>query len=121
MAGTADLGLYAEYLFQSGVSTDNAAVTITLGATANTRHVVRSVHVSYEAAASAADHLVTIAWTQRGLAKGLTMAIAAGEASPTYVFDFPEGYIIGDTNTAITIELDAGGVGNIGHINVWYR
>lgn len=114
-------GINAVYDFSLD-NDDNAASVVSLAAGAKTRHMVRSVLVSYEAAASAADHLLTIAWTLAGVAKILTYAIAAGDASPSYPLDFPEGLIVGDENTAITITLGASGTaGSLGYLNVFHR
>jgi hypothetical protein len=122
MASTLDLGIYAEYDFASDTKSNSVASTNSSHVAAvGVRRVLRAVGVSYEAALAVAG-TVSIVWTANGVSKSYTMTMAAADPSPTYWFDFPEGFIVGDENTALGITLSASGAGgNIGYLNVFFR
>ena len=119
MANPNDLGLFAEYEFTSA-SADGSDATVTLAAALSVRHVIRNVGYYYEAIVTG-DHFMTIAWTRRGVAKTYTACIFPTGATAQVPIDFPEGYIFGDVNTAITITLTGGAAGNVCYLNVFYR
>jgi hypothetical protein len=102
---------------------DNVAAVVTLAAAAGRRNIVRHVIASYDSAPSAADHTVTIAFTQNGTAKTVEVGVSDATSTVHWVdLRFEEGEIVGDVNTAITITLAASAeASNRGHLNVWWR
>lgn len=121
MAGTTNLFANAKMQFTSA-SGNNAAATVTLTAVAGKKHVVRWVSYYYEAVPAAGDRLLTIAWTLNGVSKTYTSTVLSTGTAALPPLVFPEGFIVGDTNTAITISLAASGAAsNLGYVNVFHR
>ena len=115
--------IYANAVMEfTSASADNSAATVTLAAVAGKKHIVRFVSYYYDTVPAAGDRALTIAWTLGGVAKTYTATIQTAGAAAMVPLQFPEGFITGDVNTAVTITLAASGTGgSVGFVNVFHR
>lgn len=95
----------------ASASGTNAAASIAFGAVAGQRNRVTYVAWSYSAAAAAGRLTVADGATNIVDQDLITAAAASGQLT------LPPGGIKGSVNTALTVTLAAGGVGNVGKIS----
>lgn len=112
MAANAEARLTAPVnLEQTDVPATNTAAVATFAAGADSRNYVTVAILSATGTAPAAgSYIATLAFTQDGVAKSLSIALPAAAFAPV-VLNFGSHPIEGDVNTAITLTVPALGAG----------
>lgn len=95
----------AQAIGQVTVDTQSGSSTVTLAATADTRHVIRSIIFGYSA--NTETEVLTIVLTVGGSSVTITVPVQIAALQPTQL-SFERGELVGDDNTAVTITLAEG-------------